>query len=196
MKRVNRRKAALGDYKMVCDRSGHTFPASEMRKEWTGMWVHESYWEPRHPQEFVRGRADDQKVPVARPEVNPTSLLVTGTGSGTSSDTTITLVTADVGSEKTCSRAVFTLSMTDYNANRRNLVLAYSDDGVSYTELTDSLTQDAFSSSIESTAFTVSLGENTRYWRLQLKSNSGSNTYSASVDIYGSDIASVSVGDL
>ena len=86
--------------------------------------------------------------------------------------------------------------MTDYNANRRNLVLAYSDDGVSYTELTDSLTQDAFSSSIESTAFTVSLGENTRYWRLQLKSNSGSNTYSASVDIYGSDIASVSVGDL
>lgn len=196
MKVLRRKKGQVGSYKMVCDRSGQTFDASEMRKEWTGLWVHESYWEPRHPQEFVRGVADDRRVPVSRPAAASTSLQLSATGSGTSSDATITLASGDIGGEKACSRAVFTLSMTSYDANRLNLVLSYSDDGATYTELTDNLTQDAFASSIDGEAFSIPLAENTRYWRLQLKDNSGSNTYSASMDIYGSDVASVGVGDL
>lgn len=35
--------------------------------EWNGLRVHRRHWEPRHPQDFVRGVADEQSVPNARP---------------------------------------------------------------------------------------------------------------------------------
>ena len=194
--KIIRRKHKPGDYNMVCDRSGQTFPASEMRREWTGMWVHESYWEPRHPQDFVRGRADDQKVPVSRPDVDPVSLLVTASASGTSSSATITIVSADIGSQKHCSRLVLTLSMTSYDSARQNLYVAHSTDNVTYTDVADVVLNDALASSIESTAFSVPVSENARYWKVELRDNAGSVTYSGSIDVRGSDIASVSVGDL
>jgi len=196
MRVIRAKKPKLGDYKMRCDRSGHVFPASEMRKEWTGMWVHQDYWEPRHPQDFVRGRADNQRVPVARPDPSNISLLKSASGSGTTSDATITLVTADIGSEKNCSRMVLSILMTSYDANRSNLFLSYSSDDATYTDLADVPTKDALSSSIENTAFSLPVSENTRYWRLQLRNNSGSVTHSSTMDIYGSDVANVSVGDL
>ena len=58
----------IGDYRVICDYSGFKFWASECRMTWDGYFVHEKYWEPRHPQDFVRGRKDQQRVPIARPE--------------------------------------------------------------------------------------------------------------------------------
>ena len=35
---------------------------------WDGFFVRKDFWEARHPQDFVRGRKDNQRVPIARPE--------------------------------------------------------------------------------------------------------------------------------
>ncbi|MCF4166336.1 hypothetical protein L2U69_11830 [Zavarzinia compransoris] len=56
-----------GDHWVICDRTGFKVRASETRKEWNGLRVWNKVWEPRHPQDFVRGRADDQAVRDARP---------------------------------------------------------------------------------------------------------------------------------
>jgi hypothetical protein len=58
-----------GDFNRICDRCGVKVKASETRKEWTG-WIvcKKDCWEPRHPQEFVRGKRDNQRVQNPRPE--------------------------------------------------------------------------------------------------------------------------------
>lgn len=57
-----------GDNNAVCDRCGRTFKASELRKTWDGLYVCRTDWEPRHPQDYVKGVLDDQSVKVSRPE--------------------------------------------------------------------------------------------------------------------------------
>jgi len=57
----------LGQFKRVCDRTGRILLARDTRKEWNGLIVDKNEWEPRHPQEFVRGVMDDQTVPEPRP---------------------------------------------------------------------------------------------------------------------------------
>lgn len=60
--------------KAICDRCGFRFKLETLRKEWTGLMVchgpaSNNCWEPRHPQDFVRGVPDDQGVrPNMRPE--------------------------------------------------------------------------------------------------------------------------------
>jgi len=56
-----------GDFKRRCDRSGFRVHASDTRKEWNGLIVDKRFWEPRHPQDYVKGVKDDQSVPEARP---------------------------------------------------------------------------------------------------------------------------------
>lgn len=56
-----------GDWFVICDRSGFKVRASECRKTWDGLFVHKSHFEPRHPQDFVRGIRDSQRVPISRP---------------------------------------------------------------------------------------------------------------------------------
>jgi len=73
-----------GDYNVICDRCGFKKKASECKKEWTGLFVCSPCFDIRNPQDFVRAVADDQPVPIARPEptdtfiapgdVTPTSL--------------------------------------------------------------------------------------------------------------------------
>jgi len=196
-KRSNRPQGYVsGDFKRRCDRSGRICLASDMRKEWTGMWVHKDLWEERHPQDFVRGRADDQVVSEARPDEVHSTLLKSATGSGTSSSATIALVTADIGSTKTTSRLVLTLTMTDYNDRRLKLHLSHSTDGATYTDITDPLSRDTLDSSLTATAFSVVVPENTQYWKCELRNNSGSVTYTASLDVYGGDVLSVTAGSL
>lgn len=60
-------KYRKGDWKAVCDACGFDFYASELRLRWDGMRVCRDDWEPRHPQDFLRGRRDDQTVPWTRP---------------------------------------------------------------------------------------------------------------------------------
>lgn len=56
-----------GSHYNICDRTGFPMRAEDARTEWTGAIVHKDVWEARHPQDSVRGRADNQVVPNARP---------------------------------------------------------------------------------------------------------------------------------
>lgn len=58
-----------GDPWRICDRCGFKKRVSETAKEWTGLVVcTDKCWEPRHPQDFVRGRKDRQSFRDPRPE--------------------------------------------------------------------------------------------------------------------------------
>lgn len=73
-----------GDHLSTCDRCGFTRYGSEMKKEWTGLIVCPECYDPRHPQDLVRPKADNQSVKDPRPaptvvylglnEVTPESL--------------------------------------------------------------------------------------------------------------------------
>lgn len=66
--RIEPHKYNPGDYWMVCDECGLKFRKSQMVKRWDGCWVCQKDYEPRHPQESVRAKADKVAVPVARPD--------------------------------------------------------------------------------------------------------------------------------
>lgn len=57
-----------GDYKVQCDFSGFMCHASETRVTWQGYRVRKDFWEPRHPQDFVRAVTDDPSAPDPRPK--------------------------------------------------------------------------------------------------------------------------------
>lgn len=60
----------------LCDECGFKYRLEEMRKRWDGAFVCQKDWEPRHPQEFLRGKQDRIKHPgPIRPE--PTDVFVT-----------------------------------------------------------------------------------------------------------------------
>jgi hypothetical protein len=63
-----------GAWNVICDRCGFKFKNFQCKMEWTGFFVCEKCWEPRHPQEFLRGVTDNQSVPISRPE--PTDVFV------------------------------------------------------------------------------------------------------------------------
>jgi len=68
------------DYNAICDRCGFKFKASDLKKEWTGWMVCDSCWEPRHPQEFLRGKEDNSNVPWSRPDSNADTNVTTVDG--------------------------------------------------------------------------------------------------------------------
>lgn len=60
-----------GDWRVICDFSGMKCWASETVKTWDGHRVLKRFAgkeTQRHPQELVRGRPDNQRVPWSRPE--------------------------------------------------------------------------------------------------------------------------------
>lgn len=57
-----------GDWKAICDVCGREYKASYLRKRWDGLMCCNDDWEPRHPQDFVRGVTDIQVPPWTRPE--------------------------------------------------------------------------------------------------------------------------------
>ena len=62
----------------ICDECGRRFRLSDMRTRWDKALVCEADWEPRHPQEFVRGTHDRIKAPgPIRPE--PADVYTFGT---------------------------------------------------------------------------------------------------------------------
>lgn len=56
------------DFNRICDRTGFKVKACDTLMEWNGLIVCREDWEPRHPQDFVRGKRDNQRVPHPRPE--------------------------------------------------------------------------------------------------------------------------------
>ena len=63
-----------GDHYVICDVCGFKLRASETRTRWDNLRVCDKDWESRHPQDFVRGKRDRQRVPNARPEATDTFL--------------------------------------------------------------------------------------------------------------------------
>lgn len=89
-----------GNHWMVCDVCGFDYRSSEMRKRWDGAWVCRKDWESRHPQDFVKGRRDKMRVPIARP-ATPIDTLTTTLSAGASKDTkSISVTSASHISEK------------------------------------------------------------------------------------------------
>jgi len=68
-----------GDWKAVCDGCGWEYKASELRSRWDGLRVCYKCWEPRQPQDFVRGVADIQAPTWTRPENSDTFVTITCT---------------------------------------------------------------------------------------------------------------------
>ena len=46
-------------YKFSCQRCGFQFPSTEIAKEWTGLHVCSSCWEPRHEQTLIKIRGEE-----------------------------------------------------------------------------------------------------------------------------------------
>lgn len=57
-----------GEWLADCDVCGATRLASELKMRWDGFRVDARCWEPRHPQDFVRGKVDQQAPPWTAPE--------------------------------------------------------------------------------------------------------------------------------
>lgn len=57
-----------GDWEAICDSCGRKFKASKLKQRWDGLMVCQQDWEPRQPQDFVRGVPDPQLVPWVRDE--------------------------------------------------------------------------------------------------------------------------------
>jgi hypothetical protein len=69
-----------GQWKAQCDRCGFWHKSRALRVEWNGLRVCGACWEPRHPQESLRGKADIQAPPWVRPATDgPDVTLETGT---------------------------------------------------------------------------------------------------------------------
>jgi hypothetical protein len=64
-----------GDWLYNCQRCGFTIYGSEAKREWTGLNVCSKCFDPRHPQDLVRGVRDDMTVPFANPPGPPHFLL-------------------------------------------------------------------------------------------------------------------------
>lgn len=65
-------KYRAGSWNCICDRCGFQFHAEQLRKEWTGLRVcsgggTNECWEPRNPQDYVKGKSDRQAPPWVRP---------------------------------------------------------------------------------------------------------------------------------
>lgn len=57
----------LGDWNAICFRCGRKFKASTMLKNWQGFWTCERDFEPRQPQDYVKGVPDVQSPPWTQP---------------------------------------------------------------------------------------------------------------------------------
>jgi len=73
-----------GGWNAVCYECGRKFKASTMRKHWQGYYVCQRDWEPRHPQDYVRGVVDNQIAEMIQLQidVSPTIMLSTEVATG------------------------------------------------------------------------------------------------------------------
>lgn len=59
-----------GSWNAICEVCGIKVKATSLRKRWDGVMVCPRDWEPRQPQDFVRGVKDNPSVPISRPEAS------------------------------------------------------------------------------------------------------------------------------
>ena len=70
-----------GTHNAICDRCSFKYKADELKKEWTGLMVCSRCWEPRHPQEFLKGHKDEPQVPWSRPDTEDIDIEYVGDSS-------------------------------------------------------------------------------------------------------------------
>jgi hypothetical protein len=75
----------LGQWNAECHRCGFTFKSGQLRKEWTGLRVCSDCWEPRHPQDHLRGKPDRQANPWSNPRSDGADVSV-GSGNEVTED--------------------------------------------------------------------------------------------------------------
>lgn len=63
--------AHLRGHRVICDRTGFERHIEDCQYEWNGMLVLKSEWEPRQPQDYVRGVPDGKPVKDVRPDSEP-----------------------------------------------------------------------------------------------------------------------------
>lgn len=68
-----------GDYNGICDACGHKYKFSQLKLRWDGLYVCSYDWEPRQPQDYVKGVRDNMSVPVSRPQPPDTFTVITAT---------------------------------------------------------------------------------------------------------------------
>lgn len=73
-----------GSFYRVDDRTGFTRRAEDTKEEWDGLIVAKDVWEPRQPQDLVKGIIDDQTVPDPRSQapaqfIGPLYIEITST---------------------------------------------------------------------------------------------------------------------
>ncbi len=56
-----------GNNNVECDRTGFKMKVNMCRLEWNGFFVRRESWEPRQPQDLLRGFPDRQQPDVSRP---------------------------------------------------------------------------------------------------------------------------------
>lgn len=61
---------APGDWNAVCSLCGRKRKASDLVRNWQGMYRCREHNEERHPQDFVKGVIDNVSVPWAQPPVD------------------------------------------------------------------------------------------------------------------------------
>jgi len=69
-----------GDWNVACSMCGRKFKASQMVKNWQGLWRCKEHNEPRQPQDFVRAVSDIQSVPFSQPQTDFDIQIFTVTG--------------------------------------------------------------------------------------------------------------------
>ena len=69
---------ALGDWNARCSMCGAKFKASQLVRNWQGMYRCKKCNEPRHPQDYVKAVPDIQTPPWTQPLDTPTYIAVCG----------------------------------------------------------------------------------------------------------------------
>ncbi len=70
----------FGDWNAACSMCGRKRKASQLVRNWQGMWRCPEHNEPRHPQDFVKGVREDMSVPWAQPQTDSYVLYCTLNG--------------------------------------------------------------------------------------------------------------------
>lgn len=192
--RLNKSNKRQKDYKMVSDRSGLVYPASQIVRQWDGLLVAKHEEEPRHPQEFVRGVVDDYVVRNPRPRQSIESTL--SSGSTTISEPIIerdgdfvisriadaittrgepfglgdSFYSADLGSVRQVNRVVFQFDEIGLPAKFLNIYT--SEDGVTYNRMETPFV-DIIRSQVEGEETSVMIGRRARYLQFRFEPISG-----------------------
>ena len=71
----------IGQWNAVCDQCGFEYKSSQLRLQWNNLRTccgpgTNGCWEPRHPQEMMRGKRDEQAPPWVRPQPPDRELAV------------------------------------------------------------------------------------------------------------------------